>query len=178
MHQVYYAKIKPLRRKDRYELYYRYLPESRKKRVDNYVKEEDKLRSVAAFTLLIKLLNDYKINYHDEDFRIDENGKLFLNQSNIYLNLSHSGKYVVAAISDHLIGVDVEENRREIKYKELIDYVFNEEEKKEFRHAINRRIFFYQIWTLKESFVKNLGQGLNIGLDTFEMILENEISVI
>ena len=39
MHQVYYAKIKPLRRKDRYELYYRYLPESRKKRVDNYVKE-------------------------------------------------------------------------------------------------------------------------------------------
>ena len=31
---------------------------------------------------------------------------------------------------------------------------------------------------MKESFVKNLGQGLNIGLDTFEILLENEISII
>lgn len=160
MHKIYYAKIKPLRKEERYQLYYNYLPNFRQKKVDGYTKEEDKLRSVAAFSLLLKLLNDNHITYQDEDFKVDKNGKPYLENSKIYFNISHGGDYVIAAISDHLIGVDVENIKRNKNYKELAEKVFNAEEINEFHHAMNKRVFFYQIWTLKESYIKCIGEGL------------------
>ena len=164
MHQVYYAKIKPLTREERYKLYYNCLPESRQKRVDNYISQEDKIRSVAAFSLLIKLLNDNHISYQNEDFKIDANGKLYLANSNIYLNLSHSMDFVIAGISDHPIGVDVEYIKKDKKYEDIAERVFNQEEIIEYRRNINKRMFFYQVWTIKESYIKCIGKGLQVDM--------------
>ena len=121
MLKVYYAKIDALYSKGKYLTYYQALPKARQKRANNYINEEDRMRSVAVSTLLIKLLNENKVPYQNADFKINQYGKLFLANSDIYFNLSHSGNYVIAGISDAPIGVDVERIESNRKIKELIN---------------------------------------------------------
>lgn len=169
MNHVYYAKIDPLYQEDKYFNYYQNLPKGRQKRVDNYAYQEDKIRSVAAFTLLIKLLDDNKISYSPNDFKIDEYGKLYLDKVDIYLNLSHSGQYVIAAISDAPIGVDVERVDADKNVKEIIKYVLDIEETKEFNQSKDQIGFFYFTWSKKESYIKCVGKGLSMGMSTINL---------
>ncbi|MCQ2796773.1 MAG: 4'-phosphopantetheinyl transferase superfamily protein [Bacilli bacterium] len=166
--QIYYAKIKPLFNEKRYEQYYALMPKKRQEKINKYINQEDKIRSVASFFLLIKLLEDNKIKYTDESFLIDENGKPYLKGNPVYFNISHRGKYVMAAISASPIGVDVEFMKRGVDVHELGDKVFNANEINEFHHAMNKRVFFYQIWTLKESYLKCIGKGLSIAMPSLD----------
>lgn len=169
MLKVYYAKIDALYNQEKYLAYYQELPKARQKRTDNYIDEEDRIRSVAAFTLLVKLLNDNKISYQNDDFKIDQNGKLYLSNSDIYLNLSHSGSYVIAAISDAPVGVDVERINNNHKIKELIKYVLDDKETNEFNKSQNQIKDFYLMWTKKESYIKCIGKGLSAGMSTINI---------
>ena len=45
---------------------------------------------------------------HEEQLIINENGNPFLKAGEPFFNLSHSGNYVVLAIADCEIGVDIE----------------------------------------------------------------------
>lgn len=169
MNHAYYAKINPLYQEEKYFNYYKALPKSRQKRVDNYVDQEDKIRSVAAFTLLIKLLDTHKISYSSDDFKIDEHGKLYLDNSDIYLNLSHSGQYVIAAISDAPIGVDVEHIDTNKNIKEIIKFVLDPKETEEFNKSKNQTDYFYSMWSKKESYIKCVGKGLSMGMSTINL---------
>ncbi|MCQ2796120.1 MAG: 4'-phosphopantetheinyl transferase superfamily protein [Bacilli bacterium] len=169
MLKVYYAKIDPLYNQEKYLAYYQALPKTRQKRTDNYVDAEDRMRSVAAFTLLLKLLNDNKVSYQNDDFKIDQYGKLYLVNSDVYLNLSHSGSYVIAAISDAPVGVDVEHIEKNHKIKELIKYVLDNKEIEEFSKSKNQIKDFYLMWTKKESYTKCIGKGLSAGMNTINI---------
>ncbi|MCQ2792215.1 MAG: 4'-phosphopantetheinyl transferase superfamily protein [Bacilli bacterium] len=169
MHQIYYAKIKPLLKEERYNFYFQRIPKSRQERASNHLHKIDKIRSVAAFSLLMKLLDDNHIPYQNNSFKIDKNGKLYLASSDIYLNIAHGGNYVIAGISDSPIGVDVENINREKKYKEIVNLVFNQNEREKFRHLVRKKIFFYQVWTTKESYVKCIGKGLQVGMTTIDI---------
>ena len=169
MNQIYYAKIKPLLKEERYDFYFKRLPKSRQKRAKGHLHKLDKIRSTAAFSLLMKILNDNHVRYKNGDFKIDKNGKLYLANSKIYLNIAHGGNYVVAGISDHPIGVDVEYINREKRYREIVDLVFNQDEKKKFIHLFFKKKFFYQVWTTKESYVKCIGKGLQVGMTTINI---------
>ncbi len=168
MHKVYYAKITPLEQKKRYQFYFNNLPLVRKEKANNYLKRIDKIRSVAAFSLLLKLLKDNKIKYKNSDFKIDKNGKLYLKDSNIFINISHSGDYVIAGLSNNPIGVDVEDINREAKYQELIKYVLNNEETTKFNKSTNKRKYFFEIWTKKESYLKCIGEGLKVAMPSIK----------
>ncbi|MCQ2794921.1 MAG: 4'-phosphopantetheinyl transferase superfamily protein [Bacilli bacterium] len=169
MLKVYYAKIDPLYNQEKYLAYYQALPKNRQKRANNFINEEDRMRSVAAFSLLLKLLEDEKISYRDSNFRIDQNGKLYLLNSNIHFNLSHSGNYVIVAISDSLIGVDVEHIKPQKDIKEIVNYVLDEKEIEEFSKSKNQINDFYLMWTKKESYTKCIGKGLSAGMNTINL---------
>ena len=66
--------------------------------------EEDKKQELMAGYLLKMYLNIE----HEEQLIINENGKPFLKAGEPFFNLSHSGNYVVLAIADCEIGVDIE----------------------------------------------------------------------
>jgi 4'-phosphopantetheinyl transferase len=88
--------------------------------------------------------------------------------SNLHFNISHSGDYVVVAFSDCPVGIDIEKNKgnrlkvaqRFFTQQELNDlFLFAEEQE--------QVDYFYQLWTLKESYMKAIGKGISMSLDSF-----------
>ena len=90
-------------------------------------------------------------------------------------NISHSGDFVVCAVDDKSIGVDIEEVKN-IEYKEISRNCFTENEfnyinQENSNIQLNR---FYKIWTLKESYIKYCGQGLSMPLESFSIDIDKE----
>ena len=88
--------------------------------------------------------------------------------TDLHFNVSHSGERVVGAICDVPVGIDVEEIRP-IDLAMMYDF-FNEQEIVDILERKNpqdRLRYFYDIWTLKESYVKANGKGLVIPIKDF-----------
>ena len=91
-------------------------------------------------------------------------------------NISHSGIWVVIAISSYEIGVDIEEisNRREILSN--LELLFSKREIEYLRLKSKQNMMerFAQFWTVKESYLKHKGVGLFRELDSFSVIDSGE----
>lgn len=117
-----------------------------KEKALRYANEIDQIRS---------LLSSYlKNQLSREELLKNENGKPYF-ANGPYFNISHSGKYVLMAVSTAEIGVDIEE----IKNKDMSPLVriFNEAEAK----MIKEHSDFYYLWCAKESLIKCM--GLSVG---------------
>jgi len=145
--------------------------ENRQKKISKYRFDKDKKLSCGAYLLLRKLLDE--INITNPLFKTGKYGKNYIsNYSDIHFNLSHSGKYVVCAIADTPIGVDIEYNDPEIDLNIAKYYFFNSEYKR-IIESENPSNEFFNYWVLKESYMKYTGLGFNLNLDEFEIIIEN-----
>ncbi len=105
------------------------------------------------------------------EFDYNEHEKPFLkNDPHQFFNISHSGAYVVAVFSNQPVGVDVEcikKDRRNIAERfftsdEIIDMHSQD--------SVEQQIhYFYRLWTLKESYMKAVGDGMTMSLSSFSM---------
>ncbi len=93
----------------------------------------------------------------------------------VRFNLSHSGDYVLlAAVRDRRIGVDVEHAVREIdEMDDIARQNFSARERAAWDtiEGEDRRQAFYLCWTRKEAFIKAVGEGLSMPLDSFDVEL-------
>lgn len=154
---------------------YKLLPESRKDKVDRFRFEKDKKLSAGAYILLDSLLKEENIT--NPTFKIDKYGKAYIsNYKDIYFNLSHSGKMVACAISDKEVGVDIEYNDPTIDLDIAKHYFYNSEYESIMKSQ-NPSDEFFNYWVLKESYMKYTGLGFNLDLDSFEIIIDNEITL-
>lgn len=146
----------------------------RQKAISRFKRYEDKLRSLCA-ELLLRYACENITGYPfiEKEFQIDKNefGKpYFSGKSEYHFNLSHSGDYVICGISDYEIGVDIEKHgkmetdiaRRHFASGEYLSILSQKPE--------NRMQHFFDIWTLKESYIKAVGGGLAIPLNSFEIV--------
>ena len=171
MIKVAYANVDDLDLSEAYKL----LPESRKKKVNNFRFEKDKKLSAGAYLLLDKMLKEEDIA--NPAFKIDKYGKAYIsNYENVYFNLSHSGKLVSCAISDMEVGVDVEYNDPTIDLDIAKNYFYNSEYENIMK-AENPPDEFFKYWVLKESYMKYTGLGFNLPLDSFEIIIDSKITL-
>ena len=76
----------------------------------------------------------------------------------IHFNLSHTANAVACALSDSPIGVDVQ--RISNISDKVAERVLTKQEFKEFLQACNPGEFFCKVWTIKESVLKQTGQGI------------------
>ena len=164
--KVYIARTDALNDEMVFKRLYNAVSEERRRKADRFVQKRDKMLSIGAEILLKRALFDCGIE--DFSLKYGENGKPYLADNAVFFNLSHSENTVICAVSEREIGVDVEkvgevdlEIARRFFHRdefELLEKLPTNEEKRE---------MFYRLWTLKESFVKALGKGILMPLDSF-----------
>ena len=119
--------------------------DKQKQKALNYQNEKDQIRSLLSSYLINQLSN--------EELLTNEMGKPYF-ANGPYFNVSHSGKYVVMAISEDEIGVDIEECLE--KDMSMLNRIFNEAEVK----MLKEHADFYYLWCAKESLIKCIGSSI------------------
>lgn len=93
----------------------------------------------------------------------NENGKPYLTAApDVHFSLSHSAAWAVCAVSDHPVGVDIQQCR---SFKpNIADRFFHPDEVRYLSSLspAERENAFYTLWALKESYVKADGRGLRL----------------
>lgn len=139
------------------------LPAYRREKIERLAHDGDKLKSACAGLMVKKFFGDKEIKLNEYGKPYIENGK--------YFNLSHSGDYVILALSEFEVGCDVEVTR-DADYKRLGKIVFHENELKKLDETEDKKAYFFKLWTAKEAFIKCLGEGFHFntsGLDLSEL---------
>ena len=88
----------------------------------------------------------------------------------VHYNISHSGDYVVCAVSSSPVGIDVQEIKG--GSLDIADRFFSQEERDALAMCEGdaKRKLFYEIWSLKEAYIKCIGMGLSKPLDEFGIV--------
>lgn len=160
--------ISNLENLDIYNMLEKAVSVEKRKKSKNFRFFDDSKRCICAEAIMrYYLIKYFCINNSDIEIIYNEYGKPFLKKIPLYFNLSHSGKWVVCAWSENEIGVDIEKIDK-INFdiatsffcKEEIDYIKSDVENEQCKK-------FIQMWTLKESYIKYIGKGLAIPLNSF-----------
>lgn len=163
----------------RFQFFFDCFPGEKQKKIERLIREKDRERALVS-ELLIRYLSCLKLGLQNEDLRFDANefGKPFLvNRPEFYYNITHSGDWVVIALSKSEVGIDIERIRKidlDIAKKYFTDQEYLDINS---RTGKEKREYFFDIWTLKESYVKALGQGLTISLKSFSFRLTRDAIV-
>jgi len=131
-----------------------------------YHQRKDYIRSLLSSALLYYALGKNGIEKKDIVIEKTSKGKPFFktlkNFKNIDFNITHSGDWVACAIDSGDIGIDIEQikNINFTDFEEILS-------PKETEYINGKLENFYQIWTLKESYIKALGVGIYKPLSSF-----------
>ncbi len=106
------------------------------------------------------------------ELRMDygEKGKPYLKDYPFYFNLSHSGEYVICAVSDREVGADIQRCSMEKgeRLERIARRFFSPEEMAALvrcREQAERAALFYRLWTRKEAYGKLTGSGIGAALN-------------
>lgn len=122
------------------------ISDEQKEKAYHFKNEKDQTRS---------LISSYLVNQlSKEELKKNEMGKPFY-QNGPFFNISHSGKYVIMAVANNEVGVDIEENIE--KNMDMLLKIFNEAEAK----MIKEHADFYYLWCAKESLIKCMGSSIS-----------------
>ncbi|MBA4534784.1 4'-phosphopantetheinyl transferase family protein [Brevibacillus halotolerans] len=152
-----------------------HVSQEKREKILRFHRREDAYRGLLA-DLLVRyiLLTHHFISKEEIQFEYNEYGKPYLPYTNCNVNLSHSGEWVVCGTGIEPVGIDVEQ-QKPIEM-EIAKHYFSKQEytdlvvKSEGEEQLS---YFYDLWTLKESYIKAVGKGLSIPLSSFS-IRKNE----
>jgi 4'-phosphopantetheinyl transferase len=156
-----------------------FLDENRKRTINAILSPEERYRSLIADVLSRYLLSQViEVPISRLLIKRTKYGKPYLENASCYFNVSHSGKWVICAVHNNTIGIDVE-------YIQPIDFAIAkrfftiEENKYLFGLPVEKRMdYFYELWALKESYIKMLGRGLSTPLNSFSITYnEGDVTV-
>jgi 4'-phosphopantetheinyl transferase len=152
--------------------YKAYLPVWCIEKAGRYAFEKDACHFLLGKLLFLKGLR--KLGYCNvglDDIRFTTFRKPYLNNG-LSFNISHSGKFVVCALSKTCkVGIDLEE----VKFIEINSFssCFSAGEWSYLTNSADPLSAFYKLWTKKEAVIKADGRGLHIPLSCFEVINSN-----
>lgn len=146
-------------------------------RAGRFVFKKDRVQFIVARAFLRILLGRYLQRPPGAiRFEYGENGKPSLPVHTVDepfgFNIAHSGDWIVCAVApSSQIGVDIECPRRGLDVLALGDSFLSDGEQAALRLLpVGERITsFLACWTRKEAFLKSMGQGLQVPLDSFEV---------
>ena len=149
------------------------LPFDRQESVQRRRSDADRARAAGAGWLLQYALTQAGITPENQILEKTELGKPYLPaHPEVHFNLSHSGHWAVCAISRDPVGVDVELPRCTAK----IAHRFFQPEELDGLELVPDQL--NRLWAAKEAFVKALGGGLTIPLNSFSVFLQEQGAVL
>lgn len=124
---------------------------------------EKNRQSVTGRLLLYYVLHTH-YNLDHPEFAKSSNGKSYLkNVKNIHFNISHSKDRVALLVGTRPVGIDVEFIKERGNFMDMAEKYFKGKECLSIEQAPDPLLRFYQIWTLKESWIKCREKGM-VGL--------------
>ncbi|MET4083498.1 4'-phosphopantetheinyl transferase [Pedobacter sp. UYP30] len=134
----------------------------------------DKERFLTARVVLKLLLKHISgVSLNPIDLETSKTGKPFF--KNIEFNLAHSGNYVLIAIANNPVGIDVEIPNDDFDFDLILDNTFSSEEISYINQNHNRKERFLTLWTRKEALLKATGEGLTDDL-AYISVLDERIT--
>jgi 4'-phosphopantetheinyl transferase len=94
----------------------------------------------------------------------------------LHFNLAHSEERVVLAVSEQLVGVDIEVRRRISDIESLAAQVFSSREMSAWK-APGDAESFLALWTRKEALLKGIGLGITEHLKDVSVFFGNEAAI-
>ncbi len=126
---------------------------------------------------ILRLILSWYLNVKPTDiiFIFNKYGKPYLyNSKNIKFNISHSKNKLLMGFSNGIhVGIDIEFMNVVFAKGDIAKNYFSPDEVKKLKTLSAKNIVegFYNCWTRKEAFIKGVGMGLSIPLDSFDVEL-------
>lgn len=133
--------------------------------------KKSKIAGEAAARILLS--EELSISPAEINFKYTSLGKPYIDE-NIYFNITHSAGVAAAAVNNTEIGIDIEKTR---DFDErILERVCTEKEKEYIlseKNDAEKNKKFFQIWTLKEAYLKCIGTGITVDMKSIEFTIKN-----
>lgn len=156
-----------------FEYFLQFVSKDRKEKIYRYKSIKDAYRSlIGDIGVRLLICKKFEINNKQIVYHYNKFGKPSVKLGvPFFFNISHSGDWVVIINNSSKVGIDIERIQSididiaknyftRLEYEHLL----SKEEKKEQIRC------FFDLWTLKESYIKFIGKGLSIPLHSFSII--------
>ncbi|WOD65175.1 4'-phosphopantetheinyl transferase superfamily protein (plasmid) [Niallia taxi] len=156
-----------------YEYLLQFVSNEKKLKIAKYKNKLDSyLTLIGEIMIRLHICKIHEIDNNRIVFQYNKYGKPRVElESPYFFNISHSGNWVVVAYNNSEVGIDIE------KIKNLdTELAKNYFTTMEYEHLCSlgskaaQINCFYDLWTLKESYIKFRGRGLSIPLNSFSII--------
>jgi 4'-phosphopantetheinyl transferase len=159
------------------ELHRQVLPPDESGRAGRFYFEEHRLKFIIAHGALRRILSGYvRLPPRELKFTYGPKGKpefsALQNPDRVRFNLSHSGDLALLAVArNQELGADVEFIKPDFGGMEIAERFFSASEVRTLfaLDATERNAAFFSCWTRKEAFIKAVGEGLSLPLDSFDV---------
>ncbi len=170
---------------DKYKQSYfcRFLSEKEKLKASKLKLKKHRSSYIATRAIIRLILSEYEESVSPSDwvFKKNKHGKPRISNTsllkNIHFNISHTKGMIVIAVSlDLELGADIEE----VNYRRNTDGIVNNffyDKEKYIYYRLNKKNripYFFEIWTLKESYMKACGLGFSMPMDSFFLQKESD----
>lgn len=142
----------------------KFLSPQRREKCLSFRMKSDRLRCLYSALFLNYVLK--KRMTEKPIFVYGKYGKPYIKNGGFWFNISHSGKYIALSFGDEESGIDIE--KKEVSDINILKSCFTDLQWKNITESSLVHDEFYKNWTLKESFVKFLGEGLTMDINSFE----------
>lgn len=170
MVETFFVKVNNYLEQNIFEKLQTFISDERRNRIKKFKFYEDALLSLFS-ELMVRMILTKTKNIPNSEIQFSNNiyGKPFLRDKSLdfHFNISHARGIVLCAVADKPVGVDVE-------YKKSIEMdiakrFFTKEEYNRLMSLKEKEQIdlFYDLWVVKESYLKFTGFGLQKGLDSF-----------
>jgi 4'-phosphopantetheinyl transferase len=144
---------------------YSVLDKTEQERSNRFYKEKDKKTFIVSHAAVRILLGKY-LHRAPTAIRLMEQSpakKPVLCDNAVHplhFNISHSGDWVLIAVANYEVGIDIELVNSSFVYNELAVSSLKNDEIKFLRQSGEQEKIFYLFWTRKEALLKGTGKGL------------------